>query len=64
MDEKLLLKMVRNCFLQYEYLIESFPLHEEDIVHLCQEVQRIKENDKESSLHDIIQDVVYEYVTQ
>lgn len=55
--------MVRNCFKQYHDEHEEFPLKEGDYERLYKKIITAKEKDHESTLHDIINDVVYEFMT-
>lgn len=55
--------MVQNCFKQYRHEFNEIPLTEEDYEELYKKVVEEKEKDPASSLHDIINDVVYEFYT-
>jgi YqzH-like protein len=62
MEEKLVRKMIKNCLKQY-YADEAQPLGELDIARLCEQIYRQKDADPEARLHDIVNDVVYEFLT-
>jgi YqzH-like protein len=61
---ELLKKMIRNCFLQYQHDAESIPLTEEEYKHLCQKIIKAKEQVRDSDIYELVQDVVYEYLTK
>jgi hypothetical protein len=63
-DKKLIYKMIRNSFLQYNHLAESIPLTEEDYEELFEEVHKRMDQDIESNLHEIVQDIIYDYLTE
>ncbi|WP_077213885.1 YqzH family protein [Bacillus dakarensis] len=63
MDKKFIYKMVRNCFKQYHNEHEDFPIKEGDYERLYKKIITAKEKDHESTLHDIINDIVYEFIT-
>lgn len=62
LDERLLQKMIRNCFLQYYDCEESIPL---SVFELKAMISKIKNRQKngEETIHELIEDAVYEYVT-
>ncbi|WP_053367039.1 YqzH family protein [Bacillus sp. FJAT-27245] len=62
MDEKLVKKMIKNCLKQY-YGSESQPLGERDVNDICERVYRLKEAEAEADMRDIVNDVVYEFLT-
>ncbi|WP_409270560.1 YqzH family protein [Neobacillus sp. SCS-31] len=62
MDEKLVKKMIKNCLKQY-YGEESQPLGERDVNDICERVYRLKEAEPEAHMRDIVNDVVYEFLT-
>lgn len=63
MDNHLLKKMIQSCFYQYNYDLDSIPLSSHEFELLCAKVTKIKEDDTCLEIHDIIQDIVYEYLT-
>ncbi|RHW41160.1 hypothetical protein D1B31_09500 [Neobacillus notoginsengisoli] len=62
MEEKLVRKMVNNCLKQY-YGEESQPLSESDLKEICERVYRLKELEPEARLFELVNDVVYEFLT-
>ncbi|WP_081773145.1 YqzH family protein [Bacillus sp. EB01] len=45
------------------YTDEAQPLGELDIARLCEQIHRQKDADPEARLHDIVNDVVYDFLT-
>lgn len=64
MNKKLIYKMIRNGFLQYNHLAESLPLTEADYEELFDEVRKRMSQDAASDLHEIVQDIIYDYLTE
>lgn len=64
MENTLLKKMIRNCFCQYNHNFDSIPLSSIEFDILCAKVLKAKEDNTCLEIHDIIQDVVYEYLTE
>ncbi|MBE4910391.1 hypothetical protein IMZ08_20325 [Bacillus luteolus] len=64
MDKKLIHKMIRNCFYQYNHDLDSVPLSEREYDDLYDKVSKAIEEDKNADLHDLINDVVYEYLSK
>ncbi|MCA1322403.1 hypothetical protein LC085_21220 [Bacillus tianshenii] len=64
MENKLLRKMIRNCFIQYQHNLESVPLSEEDYIRMTAEITEILRTDDASDVFEIVNDVVYEYLSQ
>ncbi len=62
MDKVLIKKMIRNCFLQYEHSVETVPLTENDYEELYQEIQFRYVGTSAEALHELIEDLVYEYL--
>ncbi|MBM6617408.1 YqzH family protein [Bacillus suaedaesalsae] len=63
MDKIFIEKMIRNCLYQYQHTIDSVPLSKEDYTELYERIMDIHKQDQ-TDLNEIIQDVVYEYLTQ
>lgn len=63
MNEALIRNMIRNCFYQYHYTKETLPLSESDYKQLLGEVQRMQRNQPNAELYEMIEDVVYEFIT-
>ncbi|WP_078545906.1 YqzH family protein [Litchfieldia alkalitelluris] len=64
MDEKLLQKMIRNCFLQYHHNLDSVPLTAEEYTELMILIKKEKELNPDQDIYDVINDFVYEYLTK
>ncbi len=64
MDKKLIHKMIRNCFYQYNHDLESVPLSLGEYDELYDKILKAIEEDKTADLHDLINDVVYEYLSK
>lgn len=60
LDLKLIEKMIRNAFIQYEHT----PLTEQQYIELAKQVQKNIQVDATSDLFEIVQDVVYEYLSK
>ncbi|PLR84536.1 hypothetical protein CVD25_04885 [Bacillus canaveralius] len=60
MDKKFIFKMIQNCLRQYQH---ELPLSEEDYDNLYQKIVGQKQEEADVDLHDIVNDVVYEYLT-
>jgi hypothetical protein len=63
-NKKLIFKMIQKGFVQYNHPPESLPLTEQDYEELFEAVCSRVQNEAESDLHDIIQDLVYDYLTE
>ncbi|MFS0863449.1 YqzH family protein [Fredinandcohnia sp. 179-A 10B2 NHS] len=63
MDEKFIRKLIRNYFYQYHHDNDSVPLTEADYKELLVKIKELQQLDPETTLHDIINDLVYEYLT-
>lgn len=63
MDEALIKNMIRNCFYQYHYTKETLPLSESDYRQLLEEVRRMQGDQPSAELYEIIEDAVYEFIT-
>ncbi|MCA1030631.1 hypothetical protein LCL95_06185 [Bacillus timonensis] len=63
MDEKLLQKMIRNCFYQYNHDLSSVPLTQRDYEELYRRIKEELAIHASEDLHDIINNVVYEFLT-
>jgi len=64
MERKLVKKMIRNCFIQYQHDWESVPLSEEEYEKMAEEIKESIANDPESDVYEVIQDAVYEYLSK
>ncbi|KKI93064.1 hypothetical protein WQ54_06035 [Bacillus sp. SA1-12] len=61
MDEKFLLKMLRNSFLQYGRDLNEDPLSKDDYIQLIKKAAI--EKDPNTEWYEVIEDVVYAYIT-
>jgi hypothetical protein len=64
MDTKLLKKMIRNCFSSYNHDINTFPLTNEDYEELCKKIISEKEKQPDIELYELVNDLVYDYLTK
>ena len=64
MENKLLRKMIRNCFIQYQHDLESVPLSEEDYIRMTAEVTEILQKEDAFDVFEVVNDVVYDYLSQ
>lgn len=62
MDKKLVLKMIKQNFKQYYRDLEVNPLSEEDSELLYNQVTKLKA-ETNADLYDIVNDVIYEFLT-
>ncbi|WP_246942440.1 YqzH family protein [Bacillus pinisoli] len=62
MEKTLIEKMIRNSLYQYRHTIDSIPLAKRDYDYLYERILKIYLNGEED-LHEIVEDVVYEYLT-
>ncbi|WP_423407310.1 YqzH family protein [Heyndrickxia sp. MSNUG] len=61
MDKKLIRKMVQKCFVQYRH-DESLPFGEMEFEEIYEKLVKLKNEDPEADLHEIINDAVYEFL--
>jgi hypothetical protein len=65
MEEKFIKKMIRNYFYQYNHDNDSIPLTEREYEQLYEAIIRRKELEKDKGdIHDIVNDVIYDYLTK
>ncbi|MFZ3588514.1 YqzH family protein [Bacillus sp. DJP31] len=62
MEKPFIEKMIRNCLYQYQHTVDSVPLSKNDYEELYEQILVLYKQDNED-LHEIVQDVVYEYLT-
>ncbi|MGC4376459.1 YqzH family protein [Fictibacillus sp. Mic-4] len=62
MDDKLLEKMIKKSLLQYFGEFEEIPLSDKDYRNLVEKIQDELPR-KEEEIHMIIEDIVYEFLT-
>ncbi|WP_010284464.1 YqzH family protein [Bacillus timonensis] len=63
MEDAFIRKLIRNNLYQYGHERDSIPLSEEDYKVLVKKIKKQKELERDTDLHDIINDIVYEYLT-
>ncbi|MGE8204428.1 YqzH family protein [Heyndrickxia sp. NPDC080065] len=64
MDKKFIFKLINQCFKQYHYEMQTYEINEEDYEALYKEILEEKQKDPDTGLHDLVNDVVYAYLTQ
>jgi hypothetical protein len=62
MEKKLVVKMINNCFKQY-YETDSIPISEQELEQLINRILQWKEDEPAADLYEIVNDVIYEYLT-
>jgi hypothetical protein len=62
MDKKFILKMLQTSFKQYHRDLKADPLREDEYALLYQQIVSIK-TETNADLHDIVNDVIYEFLT-
>ncbi|WP_210365657.1 YqzH family protein [Bacillus sp. REN3] len=62
MDKKLIRKMVQKCLVQYRHDDDALPFSERDFEEIHGKIIDLKEREPEAELHEIINDVVYEFL--
>ncbi len=63
MDRKLICKMIQNCFKQYYSETDTLPVNKEDMEMLCDEIVKIKSEEPNVDLYELVNDTVYEFIT-
>jgi hypothetical protein len=61
MENKFLLKMLKNSFLQYGRDLDIDPLSKDDSLQLIEKIT--DEKDKDTEWYEVVEDVVYSYLT-
>ncbi len=56
-------KLVRKCFLQYSHEREALPLTEKQLETMLAKIEKAREETPDVSLNDIVNDVVYDFLT-
>jgi hypothetical protein len=62
-DKKLIAKMIQNCFKQYYSDADILPLNSEDMDILCSQILKIKNEEPGIDLYELVNDQVYEFLT-
>ena len=60
MDRTFIFKMIQSCLKQYN---ESISINSVEFAEMYDKINVIKKEEVESELHDIVDDVVYGYIT-
>lgn len=63
MDRKLICKMIQNCFKQYYSETDTLPVNKEDMEMLYDEIVKIKSEEPNVDLYELVNDTVYEFIT-
>jgi hypothetical protein len=63
MEKKLISKMIKNCFKQY-YEPDSIPIDDIELEELTKRILQTKEEDPAADLYEVVNDLVYELLTQ
>ncbi|MCM3566706.1 YqzH family protein [Neobacillus mesonae] len=63
MEKKLVVKMIRNCFKQY-HESDLIPISNSDLEELATRILKAKEKEAEEDLFEVVNDVVYEFLTK
>lgn len=61
MENKFLLKMLKNSFLQYGRDLDIDPILKDDSLQLIEKITN--EKDKDTEWYEVVEDVVYSYLT-
>lgn len=62
MERKLVEKMITNCFKQY-YEGDTAPISERDLERLAERIYLLKKEDPKADLFEVVNDAVYEFLT-
>ncbi|MGG1675048.1 YqzH family protein [Neobacillus sp. NRS-1170] len=62
MEKKLVVKMIKNCFKQY-YEADSMPVDEKDLEVLVNRILQTKDEEPSADLYEVVNDMVYEFLT-
>jgi hypothetical protein len=62
-EKKLISKMIQNCFKQYYSDVDTLPLNNEDMDMLCNQIVKIKSEEPGIDLYEVVNDRVYEFLT-
>ncbi|WP_445492069.1 YqzH family protein [Niallia sp. 03133] len=61
MDKSLIIKMIKNTLKQYH--AESNMLNNQDFENMYKKILYSKKESPESDMYDLVQDIVYGYIT-
>ena len=62
MERKLIVKMIKNCFKQY-CEPDFTPISERDLEELTNRILQTKEEEPTADLYEVVNDLVYEFLT-
>ncbi|MBL4954053.1 hypothetical protein JK635_17960 [Neobacillus sp. YIM B02564] len=62
MDKKFVVKMIQNCFKQY-YEEDSIPIENQELEQLANRILSIKQEEPAINLYEVVNDIVYEFMT-
>ncbi|MGM0852975.1 MAG: YqzH family protein [Bacillota bacterium] len=62
MDRQWIMKMIDRTFQQYKHTKETVPLNQRNYEVFMAEIELRYQEEPESELHEIIEDVVYEFL--
>ncbi|MDQ0197403.1 YqzH family protein [Neobacillus ginsengisoli] len=62
MEKKLITKMIKNCLKQY-YESDTMPIGEKDLEELTNLILKTKEAEPAADLYEVVNDMVYEFLT-
>jgi hypothetical protein len=62
-EKKLISKMIQNCFKQYYSDADTLPLNNEEMDMLCNQIVKIKSEEPGIDLYEVVNDRVYEFLT-
>ncbi|MBY0122495.1 YqzH family protein [Bacillus sp. S/N-304-OC-R1] len=60
MDRTFIYKMIQNCLKQYN---DTISIDSPEFEEMYNKINKMKYEEKETHLHDIVNDVVYGYIT-
>ncbi|MGG5253707.1 YqzH family protein [Neobacillus sp. SM06] len=63
MDKRLIEKMIQNCLKQYDSDRETLPVGLREMDKLYSQIYAVKAAEPEADLYEIVNDVVYEFLT-
>lgn len=62
MDKRFIFKMVENCLKQYNQEAD-FSVESKEFSEIFHKITQFRQEHKKADLHDIVNDVVYGYIT-
>lgn len=64
MNKNFIQKMIRNCLKQYDSDAETLPIASPEMEKLCRQIAEQIAADPEVELFEVINDAVYEFLTE